>query len=91
MKEAVITEETKVPMKWVLGLLIGCATFTGSSVFVGMYFGSRDANAGNLERRVTTLEESVRKIPEMAEGIARLEGAIGTLPKDRMPAGRAAQ
>lgn len=79
-------DETGIPIKWVIGLLVGCATFTVSAFSAGSYLGSRDANAGALERRVTTLEEAIKKIPDMAEGIARLEGAMGTLPKERMPA-----
>lgn len=83
---SLINEETKVPIKWVIGLLAGCATFTGVAFTAGSYFGSNDANAIGIERRVQNLEDAIKKIPEMAEGIARLEGAMGTLPNGRMPA-----
>lgn len=81
-----LNDETSVPMKWLIALLVGCASFTGAAVFVGMYFGGRDASAQALSVRVDKLEEAVKKIPAMAEGIARLEGALGTLPEDRLPA-----
>lgn len=87
MATSTISDETNVPMKWVLGLLAGCAAFTGTAVGVGMYFGTGSANASHLETRVSKLEKAVEQIPQIAEGVARLEGAMGTLPKHRrMPA-----
>lgn len=74
-------DETGVPIKWVYGLLAGCAVFTGTVASVGMYFGKGEANAASLSTRVDKLEDAVKRIPEMAEGIARLEGAIGTKAK----------
>lgn len=76
-----VTEETRVPMKAVIALLAGCAMFTGSAVAVGMYFGGQNSDQRALIARVDKLEDAVKKIPEMAEGIARIEGAMGTAPK----------
>lgn len=82
-----LSDETAVPLKWLLALLAGCATFTGGAVFTGMYFGGRDANASALTQRVDRLEEAVKQIPQIAQGVARLEGAMGTLPsEERLPA-----
>jgi hypothetical protein len=92
MKESSIDlsslEKAKVPISWTISLLIGCATFTIAAFSAGAYFATGDAQAQALEARVSKLEKAIEKIPEMANGIARLEGAMGTLPKrsQRIPA-----
>ena len=84
--------KARIPLNWALALLAGCATFTTAAFTAGSYFGSRDANATSVEQRVATVEVEIKGIrdllPEMAAGIARLEGAMGTLPQGkRVPAG----
>lgn len=82
-------EKAKIPVGWAVALLIGCATFTTAAFSAGAYFGAGDAQASALEARVANLESAVKKIPEIAEGVARLEGAMGTLPdKKRLPAAK---
>ncbi len=81
-----LTEETKVPLKWVFIMLAGASGFVGGAVGLGMYFGGRDASAAALVTRVDKLEDAVKKIPEIAEGVARLEGAFHTNPNERLPA-----
>jgi hypothetical protein len=88
MKLSYITDETKVPLKWVIALLGGASVFVGSAVGLGMYFGARDANAQGLSRRVDKLEAAVETISVVDRRLARIEGALHvTVPaEDRIPA-----
>ncbi len=88
MPEEHLSEETSVPMKWLVALLVGCASFTGGAVFVGMYFGGRDANASAITLRVERLEVAVDAMSLVDRRLARIEGAlhIPVPEEDRLPA-----
>lgn len=88
MPNSSLSEETGVPLRWVFGLLIGCATFTSIAVGTGMYFGTRDARADGLVERVTKLEQAIDAISVVDRRLARIEGALGIgMQNQRMPAG----
>ncbi len=85
-----LSEETKIPLKWVIALLIGASGFVGSAVAIGMYFGSRDANAAGLANRVAKLENEVAVFYLVDRRLARIEGALNIrVPEaDRLPASK---
>lgn len=88
MPEEYLNDDTSVPMKWLIALLVGCASFTGGAVFVGMYFGGRDANASAIVLRVERLEVAVDAMGMVDRRLARIEGALHIpIPEeDRLPA-----
>lgn len=54
-----LNEKTRVPIGWVIALLVGCASFTAAALKIGQYLGGRDAGAAEIEKRVITLETRV--------------------------------
>lgn len=87
-REIKISDNTTIPIGWVFALLVGCASFSVAAVKAGEYIGGNDASAAAISMRVDKLEDAVKKIPEIAEGVARLEGAMGTKPDERKPANK---
>lgn len=83
-----LTEKTGVPLGWLFTLLAGCATFTGTAVFIGMYFGGQSADAKAITVRVERLEVSVDAMSLVDRRLARIEGAlhIPVPEEDRLPA-----
>jgi hypothetical protein len=92
MPEKVVDEKTsvKLPIKTVLALLAGCATFTGGAVKLGEYVGGSAVQAADIERRVAVVEQRVNVISLVDRRLARIEGALHVrVPEEeRLPAGK---
>lgn len=83
--------DSQLPLKSVLVLLGGCATFTGFAFKAGSYVTGRDANAVEVEKRVAKLEIRVDGQAAFESRIDRrlyrieLEREIVVPPEDRIP------
>lgn len=89
-KIAHLSEKTRVPIGWVVALLVGCASFTTAAIKIGQYVGGNDASAAALVQRVTVVELRVDVLERLDTRLARIEGKLGiqTTPEDalRVPA-----
>lgn len=89
-----MNEKTTVPMRWVISLLVGCATATGGAIKFGEYLGGKDASAADVERRVVKLETRVDAQAALEQRIDRrlyrieIVQGINVPAGDRIPAGK---
>lgn len=82
MKETNLLDETRVPLKWVLALLVGATGSLGGFVAIGVWAGSIESKAVGATESVERLEKKVDVINQIDRRLSRIEGALG-IPKDR--------
>jgi len=56
MKEANLSDETRVPLRWVLALLVGATGSLGGFVALGVWAGSIESKAESASSRVDAVE-----------------------------------
>lgn len=81
MRETNLSDETRVPLKWVLALLAGATGSLGGFVAIGVWAGGVESRANTTEATVTKLEEKVEVIHQIDKRLSRIEGALGLPPK----------
>lgn len=89
-KTAHLSEKTKIPIGWVITLLVGCASATTVTLKIGQWMGGNDANASAISARVAVVEQRVDVLELLDRRLARIEGKLGiqTMEEDslRVPA-----
>lgn len=85
-----LSDDTRVPIRWVFALLVGCASTMGGAVLIGNYVGNNEARAQAVDKRILSLEAALESIPMIDRRLARIEGAQGIqVPKaERFPASK---
>lgn len=65
----------KIPIGWVFGLIVTCATIGVSVLEIGKYVGGEDAYGQESRHRIESLEEDMRTLAVIDHRLARLEAA----------------
>lgn len=77
MSDPSLSNETRVPLGWVLALLVGATGSLGGFVALGVWAGTIESQAMIANASVEKLEKRVEVIHQIDKRLSRIEGALG--------------
>lgn len=80
-----LTDETPIPLKWAIGLLVAMGTVIGTALVVGMWASSVESNQKELQNRVEEFATKNERVDTYMRSIdsrlSNIEGRLGVYQK----------